>query len=146
MISKDKLDLLKQQYLSVTNDINKPIDLEALEILTTKLGQNIPKEELEKMLKSVDQDGSGCIEFDEFVSLMVKKTREGELEMRDAFTALDRNKNGYISPNDLRHLLYCMGENYSLEEIIDLLKEIDEDGDGCINFQEFLKLMYEESQ
>ena len=51
MISKDKLDLLKQQYLSVTNDINKPIDLEALEILTTKLGQNIPKEELEKMLK-----------------------------------------------------------------------------------------------
>ena len=43
MISKDKLDLLKQQYLSVTNDINKPIDLEALEILTTKLGQNIPK-------------------------------------------------------------------------------------------------------
>ena len=62
MISKDKLDLLKQQYLSVTNDINKPIDLEALEILTTKLGQNIPKEELEKMLKSVDQDGSGSIE------------------------------------------------------------------------------------
>ena len=34
-----------------------------------------------------------------------------------------------------------MGENYSLEEIEEMLKEVDDDGDGNINFQEFLKLM-----
>lgn len=143
MISKEKVDLLKKQYISVTHDVNKPIDLSMLEILTTNLGQNMSRDELEKMIKSVDKDGSGCIEFDEFVTLMVKKTKESELEMRDAFSALDRNKNGYISPNDLRHLLYCMGENYSLEEIKELLQEIDQDGDGFINYQEFLRLMYE---
>ena len=143
MISKDKVDLLKMQYIAVTQDVNKPIDLSMLEILTTNLGQNISRDELEKMIKSVDKDGSGCIEFDEFVTLMIKKTKESELEMRDAFSALDRNKNGYISPNDLRHLLYCMGENYSLEEINELLQEIDQDGDGFINYQEFLRLMYE---
>lgn len=143
MISKEKVDLLKMQYIAVTQDVNKPIDLSMLEILTTNLGQNISRDELEKMIKSVDKDGSGCIEFDEFVALMIKKTKESELEMRDAFSALDRNKNGYISPNDLRHLLYCMGENYSLEEINDLLQEIDQDGDGFINYQEFLRLMYE---
>ena len=41
MISKDKVDLLKMQYIAVTQDVNKPIDLSMLEILTTNLGQNI---------------------------------------------------------------------------------------------------------
>ena len=68
MISKDKVDLLKMQYIAVTQDVNKPIDLSMLEILTTNLGQNISRDELEKMIKSVDKDGSGCIEFDEFVA------------------------------------------------------------------------------
>ena len=70
MISKDKVDLLKMQYIAVTQDVNKPIDLSMLEILTTNLGQNISRDELEKMIKSVDKDGSGCIEFDEFVEVI----------------------------------------------------------------------------
>jgi Ca2+-binding EF-hand superfamily protein len=37
-----------------------------------------------------------------------------------------------------------MGENYSLDEINEMLKIIDEDGDGNINFQEFLKIMNQE--
>jgi Ca2+-binding EF-hand superfamily protein len=39
-----------------------------------------------------------------------------------------------------------MGELLSSEEIALLLEEIDEDGDGYINFQEFLKLMYKEEE
>ena len=146
MISDETMNILKKQYISVTKDIAKPIDLATLEILTAKLGQNLPRNELEKMIKEVDQDANGTIEFDEFVQMMIKKRKQSELEMKDAFASLDRNKNGYISIDDLQHLFLCMGENLSSGDIALLLEEIDQDGDGHINFQEFLKLMYEEDE
>ena len=38
------------------------------------LGQNISEAELEDLIKEVDEDGSGQIEFDEFLTLMGLKT------------------------------------------------------------------------
>ena len=146
MISDETMNILRKQYVSVTKDISQPIDLSTLEVLTAKLGQNLSRHELEKMIKEVDQDANGTIEFDEFVQMMIKKRKQSELEMKDAFASLDRNKNGYISVDDLRHSFSCMGERLSSEEITLLLEEIDEDGDGYINFQEFLKLMYKEEE
>lgn len=144
MINEEKLEMLKEQYIAVAKDINKPINLQMLQQLTKNLGVNVSTQELQQILSEMDEDGNGTIEFDEFVEAMKKKTKESELEMKDAFKVLDRNKNGYISPGDLKHLLLCIGENYSLEEIDQILKEIDEDGDGFINFQEFLKIMNEQ--
>ena len=43
MISDETMNILKKQYISVTKDIAKPIDLATLEILTAKLGQNLPR-------------------------------------------------------------------------------------------------------
>ena len=146
MISDETMNILRKQYVSVTKDISQPIDLFTLEVLTAKLGQNLSRHELEKMIKEVDQDANGTIEFDEFVQMIIKKRKQSELEMKDAFASLDRNKNGYISVDDLRHSFSCMGERLSSEEITLLLEEIDEDGDGYINFQEFLKLMYKEEE
>ena len=146
MISDETMNILRKQYVSVTKDITQPIDPSMLEILTAKLGQNLSRNELEKMIKEVDKDANGTIEFDEFVQMMIKKRKQSELEMKDAFASLDRNKNGYISVEDLRHSFACMGEQLSSEEIALLLEEIDEDGDGYINFQEFLKLMYKEEE
>ncbi len=141
LMDDNKLKLLKEQYIAVAKDINTPIDIQMLEVLTKNLGQNIPRSELERMLNEIDEDGNGTMEFQEFVAVMAKKNKESELEMRDAFGVLDRGENGYVSSKDLRHVFLCMGENYSLEEIEEMLKEVDDDGDGNINFQEFLKLM-----
>jgi len=75
---------------------------------------------------------------------MARNKNNSENEMVNAFGVLDRSQNGYINAKDLRHVFLCMGENYSLEEIKEMLKTIDEDGDGNINFQEFLKIMSQE--
>ena len=78
LIEEDKLLLLKEQYIAVAKDINTPIDIQMLEVLTKNLGQNIPRSELERMLNEIDEDGNGTMEFQEFVAVMAKKNKESE--------------------------------------------------------------------
>lgn len=55
------------------------------------------------MINEVDVDGSGSIEFDEFLIMMAKKIKENEQnnDIREAFRVFDRDSDGFISPEEL---------------------------------------------
>ena len=131
----------EQQFINVAGNLKTSIDKNMLCLLTKNLGQNYRPEELERLMEEVDEDGNGKIEFEEFVMAMENKSKEDEYTIKQAFAILDRNDSGYITPNDLRHALICLGENYSLEEVTEMLSLVDGDQDGVINFQEFNKLV-----
>ena len=131
----------EQQFINVAGNLKTSIDKNMLCVLTKNLGQNYRPEELERLMEEVDEDGNGKIEFEEFLMAMENKSKEDEYTIKQAFAILDRNDSGYITPNDLRHALICLGENYSLEEVTEMLSLVDEDQDGVINFQEFNKLV-----
>ena len=61
------------------------------------LGQNPTEVELQDMINEVDIDGSGSIEFNEFLTMMSKKIKENESsnDIREAFRVFDRNGDGY---------------------------------------------------
>lgn len=46
----------------------------------------------------------------------------------------DKHSRGFISASDLRAVLHCLGEDLSEDEIEDMIKEVDVDGDGRIDF------------
>ena len=61
------------------------------------LGQNPSAEELKQMILEVDEDGSGSIEFPEFLVMMKKKMKENESSVDDfkaAFTVFDQDGDG----------------------------------------------------
>ena len=61
------------------------------------LGQNPSTEELKQMILEVDEDGSGSIEFPEFLVMMKKKMKENENSSEDvkaAFNVFDQNRDG----------------------------------------------------
>ncbi|CAN1271912.1 unnamed protein product [Linum perenne] len=95
------------------------------------------------MISEVDIDGKGSVGFGEFVSLMAMKVKENEAsqEFRDAFRVFDKDQDGFISPNELRHVMVNFGERVTDEELEQMVKEADVDGDGLINFEEFVKVM-----
>jgi calmodulin len=107
------------------------------------LGQSPTEAELKKMVEEVDADGSGSIEFEEFLGLLARKLRDtgAEDDIRDAFRVFDKDQNGFITPDELRHVMANLSDPLSDDELADMLHEADSDGDGQINYNEFLKVM-----
>lgn len=69
--------------------------------------------------------------------MMSKKMKETdtEEEIKEAFKVFDRDGNGFISAAELRHVMTNLGEKLSDEEVDEMVREADIDGDGQINYE-----------
>ncbi|KAJ4719655.1 putative Calmodulin [Melia azedarach] len=119
------------------------ITIEELAAAIRSLDQHPTEEELQNMMNEVDIDGNGSIEFGEFLNLMARKMKESEAEeeLREAFKVFDKDQDGYISPNELRHVMMNLGEKLTDEELEQMIREADLDGDGQVNYDEFARMM-----
>ena len=92
-----------------------------------------------------DTDGNGTIDFMEFIEMMPRQERDdnAEEEMIEAFRIFDTDGNGSITADELRQIFNNLGEKLTDEEISDMIKEADTDGDGEINYQEFVRMMFQ---
>ncbi|KAL4313498.1 hypothetical protein GQ457_01G038720 [Hibiscus cannabinus] len=95
------------------------------------------------MINEVDADGNGTIDFPEFLNLMARKMKDtdSEEELKEAFRVFDKDQNGFISAAELRHVMTNLGEKLTDEEVDEMIREADVDGDGQINYEEFVKVM-----
>jgi len=62
-------------------------------------------------------------------------------DLREAFAAIDADGTGELSIPDLRNLMNAMGQSATQAELLDTMKEVDLDGSGLIDFDEFFALM-----
>lgn len=51
------------------------------------------------------------------------------------FSVFDHNNDGQISSEELRHVMTKMGEKLSEEEVDEMIKEADVNGDGMVNYE-----------
>ncbi len=56
------------------------------------------------------------------------------------FNVVDSDGSGFLSKRDLKSLLIDMGENPNDEDIDEMFKEADKDGDGKVSFEEFKEI------
>ena len=124
-------------------DSSGSITTKELGTIMRNLGQNPSEEELKQMIREVDWNGDGTIDFKEFLCLMLKKMDDSDIddELETAFKAFDLDKDGYITPHELRNGMLNLGEEYSPEEAEEMIKEGDLDNDGRIDYDEFMKII-----
>ncbi|XP_012453866.1 calmodulin-like protein 8 [Gossypium raimondii] len=143
IISEEQIVEFKEAFCLFDKDGNGCVTVEELAMVIGSLDRYPTEEELHDMITEFDADGDGAVEFAEFFNLMAKKMKEtdAEEELQEAFKVFDKDQNGYISANELRHVMINLGEKLSDKEVEQMIKEADLDGDGQVNYDDFVKLM-----
>ena len=101
-----------------------------------------------RLLAVFDNDGSGDVDFKEFITGLSTFSAKGKKEEKlgFAFKVYDVDRDGYISNGELFLVLKMMvGNNLKdiqLQQIVDkTIMEADTDGDGKISYQEFISMI-----
>uniref|UniRef100_A0A4W5NYP8 Troponin C, skeletal muscle n=2 Tax=Salmoninae TaxID=504568 RepID=A0A4W5NYP8_9TELE len=145
-LSEDMIAEFQAAFNLFDSDGGGDISTRELGQVMRMLGQNPTREELALIIEEVDEDGSGTIDFEEFLVMMVRLLKEdqagkSEGELAECFRVFDKNADGYIDREEFAIIIRSSGEQISEEEIDELLKDGDKNADGMLDFDEFLKMM-----
>ncbi|CAG9802101.1 unnamed protein product [Chironomus riparius] len=142
-LTEEQVAEFKEVFMLFDKDEDGSITMAELAVVMRSLGQRPTETELRNMVNDVDQNDNGMIEFNEFLQMMSKKMREGdsEDELKEAFKCFDKNNDGLISSSELRRVMTNLGEKLTEEEVDDMIKEADMDGDGMVNYDEFVMIL-----
>ena len=111
------------------------------------LGQNLSPAEVKEMVDTVDADGNGEVDFEEFLTMMAIKLKDGEVidEIISAFKLFDGGNKGTISQEEVRMALASSGDAFPQHEIEELLDEAREHGfvqsNGHVDYASFARFM-----
>jgi len=77
------------------------------------------------------------VDFLEFLQLMARKFVEHDLQadVRQAFRMFDRDGSGTVSARELRRIMTVFGEQLAEDEVDEMMRDADLDGDGEINYE-----------
>ncbi|XP_046671691.1 troponin C-like isoform X2 [Homalodisca vitripennis] len=130
-------------------DIHKTGSIETSKIAEAlnKMGlEMFDEEKLEELIDEVDVDETGKVDFDQFCQIVGTFLEEEDAEamqaeLKEAFRLYDKEGNGYITTKVLREILAALDDALKPEDLDGMIAEIDTDGSGTVDFEEFMEMM-----
>ena len=142
MMNDDELKSLKKLFFELDEKGKGVITKEDLfRGMDECFDHKITKEEAEQIFSNIDYDNNGTISFDEFLKAAIdKKKILTEEKLKAAFALFDMNGDGDIEAKELQEV---MGENNDIQGDVwaKMIAEVDLDGNGVIDFEEFKDMM-----
>ncbi|KAF5747464.1 putative calcium-binding protein CML23 [Tripterygium wilfordii] len=109
------------------------------------LGSETSVEEVEVVMREIDKDGDGFIDIREFTEFYYSggggDEESRDKELKEAFDLYDLDKNGLISTKELHAVMNRLGMTCTVSDCGRMISQVDKDGDGSVNFEEFKKMM-----
>jgi calcium-dependent protein kinase len=142
LLSKSEKESLARVFKAIDKNGDGKLSLEEiLEGYDLFFGKSMDKHEIEDMFKRIDSDGSGFIDYSEFVvAAMAEKNLVTNEKLQSAFRMFDKDNSGFISADEIKEIL-GFGKTLSEEAVNEVIKQVDENGDGQISFEEFAAMM-----
>ncbi|KAK3036347.1 hypothetical protein RJ639_031754 [Escallonia herrerae] len=108
--------------------------------------KSLAVKEAEGIVREMDCNGDGLIDLEEFMVVMDSENGAGgagrEEDLKEAFRIFDSDKNGLISAEELKRVLTSLGcYKCRLRDCRQMIRGVDRDGDGFVDFEEFKGMM-----
>lgn len=141
-LRQDQINDIKECFTLFDKDGDSRIACQELGTIVRSLGQNPTEAEVDEVVRNVIRNSSfGLPELYQVMSRFMNDPRDKEEEIREAFRVFDRDGTGTISAAELRHVMTNIGEKLSDQEVDEMIREIDVDRDGQVNYEEMVRLM-----
>merc|ERR1719238_817373 len=142
-LSVDEVEEMKEAFDLFDNDNSGAISVNELTSAMKSLGFDVKHAVVYNMVSDLDSDGSGEIEFGEFLEVMCAKiTDKNTLEEIDRVLKLfDKDGNGTLEADDLSRVCKELGEEMSEEDVREVVQRMDLDGDDKVGLDDFYNVL-----
>lgn len=149
-ISENEVNDLRKIFLKLDKDGNGMISREemmvGLDYLKQTVNCNLTNNDIDQIFNAMDFDNSGQVDYTEFIASCLDSTiKKNEGFLKKEFEKLDSDKDGKLNKDDIAQIVSAdtVNSNMDIQRMID---EADLDGDGKIDYSEFLVLLREKTR
>ena len=155
-ITEEELKILQNEFIELDQDGNGEISIEELGTLlrSMRIKLKLSETQIQRALKQIDINGDGTIDKMEMMEILQKFDTEGLVykalhersSIRQDFLRYDNDGSGYITKDELVHIIKDRtGIDVPEKHLSFMIKDVDENDDNRINYEEFVKLMMKSS-
>lgn len=143
-LSEKQIKSLRETFVALDANGDGLLTVDEMQAGLKKLGLREIPLDLQQIVADVDADGNGAINYTEFLAATLqKKQYMQEDACWKAFSVFDQNGDGRISLDELKKVLHSgdVEDVIDAERIEEIMCEVDANGDGMIDFAEFMAMM-----
>ncbi|KAK9690883.1 hypothetical protein RND81_09G160800 [Saponaria officinalis] len=139
-LSEEEIAGLREMFQSMDTDNSGAITFEELKAGLKRYGSNLKDTEIRDLMDAADIDNSGTIDYGEFIAATIHLNKlERDEHLVAAFQYFDKDGSGSITIDELQQACQEQGLNDLFLE--DIIKEVDQNNDGTIDYGEFVAMM-----
>ncbi|XP_009790348.1 calcium-dependent protein kinase 4 isoform X2 [Nicotiana tabacum] len=139
-LSEEEIAGLREMFKAMDTDNSGAITFDELKAGLRKYGSTLKDTEIRELMNAADVDNSGTIDYGEFIAATVHLNKlEREEHLMAAFQYFDKDGSGYITVDEVQQA--CVEHNITDVYFEDIIREVDQDNDGRIDYGEFVAMM-----
>jgi len=142
----EKMPILRKAFQMFDQTKSGYIETIKISTILNTMGQLFDEAELNRLIEENDTESAGKVNFDAFCNIVGTFLEEEDdeamqQELKEAFRLYDREGNGYITTSTLKEILAALDDKLSSSDLDGIIAEIDTDGSGTVDFDEFMEMM-----
>lgn len=139
-LSEEEIAGLREMFEAMDTDNSGSITFDELTAGLKRYGSNMKESEIRALMDAADVDNSGTIDYAEFIAATFHLNKlEREEHLFAAFSYFDKDASGYITVDELQQA--CLEHNLTDVRIDEIIREVDQNNDGRIDYNEFVAMM-----
>ncbi|XP_055378304.1 troponin C, isoallergen Bla g 6.0201 [Condylostylus longicornis] len=144
---KEQVRVLRNAFAAFDHNSENSVDVADVPTILEMFGQKLDDKAQKKLLSEANPSGAKKLDFNIFCKIFARFIEVEEdadavaRELKEAFRLYDREGKGYLTVATLRDILHELDDKLSNQDLDMMIDEIDADGSGTVDFDEFMQVM-----